>query len=72
MAVIAILKDKGPNEIMEIVREMRQQGLVQGKDFDFAYCPPEEDWMNGIREARYTKFTFYEEKWGTWFTIKWS
>ncbi len=57
---------------MEIVRELRQQGLVQGKDFDFAYHPPEEDWMNGVQTARYTKFTFYEERWGTWFTLKWS
>jgi pentatricopeptide repeat protein len=72
MAFIAILKDRRPHEVMEVVREMREQGLVQGRDFDFAYTPPNEDWMNGVLEPRYTTFTFYEEKWGTWFTLKWS
>ncbi len=72
MAIIVDLKYKGPNEVMDIVRELRAQGLVQGKDFDFAYNPPEEDWMNGTQIARFTRFTFYEEKWGTWFTLKWS
>lgn len=72
MAIIVNLKDKGPSEVMEIVRDLREQGLVQGKDFDFAYHPPEYDFMNGHTESKFTKFTFYNERWGTWFTLKWS
>jgi hypothetical protein len=71
MAIIVDLEHKGPNEVMDIVREIRAQGLVQGKDFDFAYHPAEEDWMNGTHTARFTRFTFYNEKWGTWFSLKW-
>ena len=32
-----VLKHKKPSEIFEIVYAMREAGMVQGIDFDFAY-----------------------------------
>ena len=63
--------DKAVSEIMSIVYELRNQGYVQGVDFDFAYKPPEFDNFSGDAvHNRYTRFTFYNEKYATLFTLK--
>lgn len=72
MAINVILFNKGVTEVLEIVEELRQQGLVQGKDFDFSYSPPEYDFQNDHIETRHTKFTFYSEKYATLFTLKYT
>ena len=70
MAVKIIIEHKDPSRILDIVKELRATGLSPGKDFDFAYNPPTEDWMNGVQTTRYTTFTFYEEKYSTLFALK--
>lgn len=66
-----ILEHRDVNDIMDIVRELRASGCAQGKDFDFAYHP--EEWV-GFRmepvKTKHTSFTFYTDKWATWFTLK--
>ncbi len=55
---------------MDIVRQLRDKGYVQGVDFDFAYHPPKFD--NFSSEAVYNRrvvFTFYKEEIATWFTL---
>jgi hypothetical protein len=54
---------------MEIVRELRLQGLLQGRDFDFAFNQSKWDDMIG-EIPRTTVFTFYTEKWSSWFILK--
>jgi hypothetical protein len=66
------LVDRGVPDIMDIVRELRQSGLVQGVDFDFAYSPPSVDWMNDSQRSRSTTFTFYTEKYATFFALKYA
>lgn len=63
---------KDPSVIMEIVRELRSMGLVQGRDFDFAYKPPSYDSDYSFEEVRpkHTVFTFHTEKYATLFTLK--
>lgn len=63
--------NKTAAEIMDIVRELRQQGLVQGRDFDFEYHQAYWDYSN-LDEAKgkHTVFTFYIEKYATLFTLK--
>ena len=66
-----VVFDKGPNEVMEIVRELRAQGLIQGTDFDFEYNKPTFD--NFSYEAvvrRHTVFKFHTEKYATLFALK--
>jgi len=63
---------KSPGEIIEIVKEMRAFGLVQGKDFDWAYH--KASWSEITFEAvtpSFVAFRFYDEKWATMFSLKW-
>jgi hypothetical protein len=69
--VVIKLTDKDPNEVMEIVRAMRNSGMTQGTDFDFSYH--QSRWDDMIGEIPKTvEFTFYEEKLATLFALKWS
>jgi hypothetical protein len=69
MTVIKLL-NKDPNEVMDIVRSMRANGMVQGKDFDFAYYQSRWDEMIG-EIPKTVEFRFYEEKLATWFALRW-
>mgnify|MGYP003349611603 CR=1 FL=1 len=64
------IEDLPPNEVIEIVRELRSSGLVQGQDFDFRYVRPEWSEIGDIE--RHTVFSFYNEKYGTFFALKYS
>ena len=46
MTAVTLL-NKDANEIINIVRELRSMGLVQGTDFDFAYNQSRWDGMIG-------------------------
>ena len=64
------LLDISVNEIMDIVRDVRLKGYVQGVDFDFTYYPPKFDNFSG--ESVYNRsvvFTFYKEELATWFSL---
>jgi len=68
MTVIKLL-DKDPGAVIDIVKELRASGLVQGKDFDFAFYRTRWDPMIGDVKG-FTNFTFYEEKLATLFALK--
>jgi hypothetical protein len=65
-----ILKGTHPPDVMDIVRELRAMGLVQGTDFDFSYTPPDYNYEIHEHFERFTVFTFYQDKWATWFALK--
>jgi hypothetical protein len=69
MAIEVVLDRRDPNEILEIVRELRDSGLVQGVHFDFAYNQTRWDDMIG-EIPKQTVFTFHEEKYATLFALK--
>lgn len=71
MSKEVILENLKANEIMEIVRELRESGLVQGTDFDFRYNQTQYDY-NGweVVSPQHTAFIFYKDKYATFFTIK--
>lgn len=52
------LESRPAADVLEIVRELRRQGLVQGNDFDFKY------------DHTVSMFYFYQEKYATWFALK--
>jgi hypothetical protein len=62
------VKDKSPNDIMEIVKELRGKGYVQGIDYDFAYNQSKWDDMIG-EIPKHTVFTFYKDELATWFEL---
>lgn len=59
-----------PNQVMDVVRELREKGYVQGIDFDFAYNKPRYDELthDGVYN-RFTIFTFYKDELATWFRL---
>jgi hypothetical protein len=69
MAITVVVEDKNPVAVIEIVKELRASGLVQGVHFDFAYNQSRWDPMIGDVKG-FTNFTFYEEKYSTLFALK--
>jgi hypothetical protein len=65
------LIDMLPNEIMDIVKELRKSGHVQGTDFDFEYHKPKyDDFSYEPVYNRHTIFKFYKEELATWFSLR--
>ena len=61
----------GPSPIMDIVRDLRSRGLVQGMDFDFSYQQVQRHYTDGSELIKNgATFTFREEKWATFFRLK--
>jgi len=67
------------NATLDIVRELRAQGLVQGKDFDFSYNKPlHRDWTSWdevedpdwVAVPKHAMFRFYDDKYATLFGLK--
>ena len=69
MAVSVTIENRDPNDILEIVKQLRASGLVQGVHFDFAYNQSRWDPMIGDVKG-FTHFTFYEERYSTLFALK--
>lgn len=69
--ITIVVKEKTPNEIVDIVRELKKEGLTTGKDFDFAFHQRRWDPMIGDVKG-FTDFIFYNEKLATWFVLKWT
>lgn len=73
MAVEVIVYDRTPTAILEIVKELREQGYEQYKDFNFAYHASTQDTFgHEAPTRRFTVFTFYTEKYATLFALKYS
>ncbi len=71
MAIEVVVYDRTPMNVMEIVRELRDEGYIQSVDFDFAYYGPKQDTFGYEPPTRrYTVFTFYTEKYATLFALK--
>ena len=71
MTTEIVILNRKADDVMNIVRTLREQGLVQGKDFDFAFHQSRWDDMIG-EIPKETVFTFYTEKYATLFALKWS
>jgi hypothetical protein len=69
MTVTVTVRDRNPFDIMEIVRNLRADGLVQSQDFDFAFHQSRWDGMIGEIPS-ITVFTFYNEKYASLFALK--
>jgi hypothetical protein len=62
------LPDMKPDIMLNIVRELRSKGYVQGTDFDFAY--QQSKWDDMIGEIpKHTIFKFYKDELATWFEL---
>ena len=67
------LYDINASRAIEIVKELRTAGLVQGVDFEFRYHPTEDNnfsYEDTIR--KHTVFLFYTEKYATLYALKYA
>jgi hypothetical protein len=69
MAIIVVVENRDVSDVLDIVKELKTSGLVQGVHFDFAYNQSRWDPMIGDVKG-FTNFTFYEEKYSTLFALK--
>ncbi len=63
----------GANELLQVVYEMRDAGLRQGVDFDYAWHVTRyqnENFSFEILERAHGVFKFYNESWATLFALK--
>lgn len=56
---------------MEIVRELRQQGMIQGTDFEFSYVRSISD-IEQISIPQHAIFAFNTDKYATFFALKYT
>ena len=60
-----------PNEVMDIVRELREKCLIQGTDFDFKYNPKQYDSTGfDLLSSNNVEFYFQDGRWATFFRMK--
>jgi hypothetical protein len=68
-----VLHKRSPYEIINIVRSMKEHGMIEGKDFAFRYNQSKWDpYDYEAVSAEHTIFMFYEEKYATWFQLRWA
>lgn len=61
------------NQTMELVRELRRIGLVQGRDFDFSYHQAEySNFGYDLDKPKRAVFKFYIDKYATFYQLKWT
>jgi hypothetical protein len=68
-----VIRYLSASEVSYIVHDLKSQGLVIHKDFDFFYHPPQQPkWDDETNKfvPKHTKFVFHEGKWATWFALK--
>lgn len=66
-----IIAKQTANDIITIVHELRDQGLVQGVDFEFAYHSADYDnWSGDVIYNKHTVFRFADPTVASWFTLK--
>ena len=69
MAITVVVENRNVSDVLDIVKELKANGLIQGVHFDFAYNQSRWDPMIGDVKG-FTNFTFYEEKYSTLFALK--
>lgn len=66
-----IIAKQTAHDIINIVYELRDQGFIQGVDFEFAYHAADYDnWSGDVTYNKYTVFRFADPAVASWFTLK--
>lgn len=70
---LTVVRIEGYNAVdtLRVVQEIREWGLAQGQDFDFAYHPPiYHDRQPHLNIMSVAEFRFYAQQDATWFKLK--
>ena len=68
------LYNKTSAEISQIVRELKEKGLVANEHYEFRFFPAswEQEPPHRLEKEKKTEFTFKDNKYSTWLILKWS
>lgn len=72
MSTVVIISPCRADRAMELVRELKKQGLIQHVDFDFSYFKATYDGFSHDHSESKAAFTFYQEQHSTFFALKYS
>jgi hypothetical protein len=62
-----------PNQTLEIVYQLKNNGLKLNEDFDFCCIPTQHYWSKDeVFNTRHTIFTFYDDSLSSWFILKYT
>ena len=71
MSTVVRMEGYGAADTLCVVQEIREWGLVQGQDFDFAYHPPiYHDRQPRLNIKSVAEFRFYTQQYATMFKLK--
>ena len=70
--ITVTLRGHKVDEIVSMVKDLRSQGLEQGRDFDFKWKPKIDDWLNDEYTDSSADFYFYTEELATMFTLRYA
>lgn len=71
MSTVVRMEGYGAADTLCVVQEIRESGLVQGQDFDFAYHPPVyHDRQPHLNIKSVAEFRFYTQQYATMFKLK--
>ena len=71
MSTVVCMEGYGAADTLCVVQEIREWGLVQGQDFDFAYHPPiYHDRQPRLNIKSVAEFRFYTQQYATMFKLK--
>lgn len=62
--------DVSVDGMLKIVYDLKNQGYIANKEFEFAYYPPNYDFFSGVGDKSYVVFSFEDEQLATWFSLK--
>jgi hypothetical protein len=71
MSTVVRMEGYSAADTLGVVQEIRESGLVQGQDFDFAYHPPvyhDRAAHQNIKSV--AEFRFYTQQYATMFKLK--
>ena len=66
------LADIGPYQAIDFKRDLEQQGLVMGVDFEWQFVPSQDDGFSGINLPRHVNFYFRNPALATFYQLKWA
>jgi hypothetical protein len=64
--------DGNSQHALTLVAQLKAEGLVMGRDFEWNYSKPILDsWTSDVQSPAYTNFTFYNPQHATLYALKW-
>lgn len=68
----AVITVKNAQAAFELLEQLNEAGLVNDRDFTWAFTPAKYDYYGHSESAAIIEFRFVDEKNATYFKLKWA